>query len=142
MIGRCLRQHQPEKLAQRQRIRGAPRNGALGIQAFEIPDQQQPEVPARRQAGSADLVGIKRLAESFDVPVEVMLVEDLIQSRVERMRGSLRQVLRRHPHRRLRRVPPSFAHRHRRQCSTQDRMSRSLIQRFIGDSSRSDTMFR
>jgi hypothetical protein len=91
MIGRCLRQHQPEKLAQRQRIRGAPRNGALGIQAFEIPDQQQPEVPARRQAGSADLVGIKRLAESFDVPVEVMLVEDLIQSRVERMRGSLRQ---------------------------------------------------
>jgi hypothetical protein len=58
------------------------------------------------------------------------------------MRGSLRQVLRRHPHRRLRRVPPSFAHRHRRQCSTQDQTSRSLIQRFIGDSSRSDTMFR
>jgi hypothetical protein len=54
-----------------------------------------------------------------------VLVEDLIQPRIERMRGAPWQVVRRHPHRRLRRVPPSFAHRHRRQCSTRDRSCRS-----------------
>ena len=38
-------------------------------------------------------VGVEPLAESFDVPVEVMLIEDLIQSRVEWMRGTARDVL-------------------------------------------------
>jgi hypothetical protein len=33
----------------------------------------------------ADLIGIKWLAEFFNVPVEVMLVQNLIQSRVERI---------------------------------------------------------
>ena len=100
MIRRRLRQHQSEKLAQRKRIRGTPRNGALGIQAFEIADQQQAEVAARRQARSA-LVRIESLAQSFDISVEVVLIENLIQSRVERMGGTARQVLGRHPHRRL-----------------------------------------
>jgi hypothetical protein len=59
-----------------------------------------------------------------------MFVEDLIQARVERVCGAARQVLRGHPHRRLRWTPSSFAHRHRRQCSTKDRSCRSPIQRF------------
>ena len=42
------------------------------------------------------------------------------------MRGTPRQVLGRHPHRRLLRVPLAFAHRHRRQCSTRDRSCRSV----------------
>jgi len=42
------------------------------------------------------------------------------------MSGTARQVLGRHPHRRLLRVPLSFAHRRRRQCSTRDRSRRSL----------------
>jgi len=67
------------------RIRGTPRNRSFGIQAFDIADQHQPEVAARRQARAAH-VGVESLAESFDVPVEAMLVENLIQSRVERMR--------------------------------------------------------
>ena len=125
MVRRCLRQHQPEKFTERKRIRRTPRNRALGVQAFEIADQQQPEVASGRQARSANLLGIELLAESFDVSVEVMLVENLIQPRVERMRGRPRQILGRHPHRGLLRVPPSFAHRHRRQCSTQDRSGRS-----------------
>jgi hypothetical protein len=45
-----------------------------------IADQQQPEVAPRRQARSADLVGVESLAEIFDVPVEVMFVENPIQS--------------------------------------------------------------
>jgi hypothetical protein len=125
MIGRRLRQHRPEKLAQGKRIGCAPRNRALGVQAFEIADQQQPEVAARWQAGSA-LDSVEPLAQTLDEAVEVVLVEHLIQSRVERESGTARQVLSRHPHRRLLRVPLSFAHRHRRQCSTRDRSRRSL----------------
>jgi hypothetical protein len=84
----------------------------VGIQAFEIPDQQQAEIAARRQPWPA-LVRIEALAESFDVPVEVVLVEDLIQARVERMCGTARKVLGGQPHRCLLRMPFSFAHRHR-----------------------------
>src|SRR5688500_4088751 len=97
MIGRSLRQHQPEKLSQRKRIRSTPRNGALGVQPLEITDQQQLEVAARRQAG-AGLVRIETLAQNLDESVEVMLVENLIQPRVERMGGTARQILGRHPH--------------------------------------------
>jgi len=97
MIGRRLRQHQPEKVAQRKRIGGTPRNRALGIQAFEIADQEQPKVPPRRQSW-APLVRIEALAEALDVFIEVMLVKNVIQSRVERMRSTPQQIVRRHPH--------------------------------------------
>ena len=52
----------------------------------------------------------------LDVPIEVVLVEDLdlVASRKD-VRHS-RQVISRHPHRGLLRVPSWFAHRHRRQC--------------------------
>ena len=115
MIRRRGWQHQPEKLAQRKRIGGTPRNPTLGIQAFEIADQQQATVAACRQPGPA-LVRVEALAEFFDIPVEVVLVEELIQPRVKRMRGTARQVLGGDPHRRLLRTPLSFAHCHRRQC--------------------------
>jgi hypothetical protein len=76
--GRRFGQHQAEKLAERKRVSRPPRDRTLGIQAFEIPDQQQAEVAARRQPWPA-LVRVESLAESFDVPVEVVGVEDLIQ---------------------------------------------------------------
>ncbi len=41
MIRRRVWQHQPEKFAQHKRVAGTPRNRTLGIQAFEIADQQQ-----------------------------------------------------------------------------------------------------
>ena len=104
MIRRRLRQHQPEKLAQGKRVGGAPGDRELSIQAFEVADQQQPKVPPRRQAWSAR-VGVEALAQPFHIPVEVVLAEDLIQSRLEGMRGTARQVWGRHPHRRLLRMP-------------------------------------
>ena len=51
MIRRRFRQHQAEKLAQGKRVRGAPRDRALGVQAFEIANQQQPEVAAQQSPG-------------------------------------------------------------------------------------------
>lgn len=102
---------------------------SLAIQAFEITNQQQAEVAARRKPWPT-LVGVESLTRSFHVWIEAVLVEDLIQARVERMRGTARQILRGHPHRRLVRAPLSFAHCHRRQCRTRDRSCRSLIQGF------------
>jgi hypothetical protein len=87
MIGRRVRQHQPEKLAQGKRIGRPPRDRALGVQAFEIADEQQPEVAARRQSWPA-IIRVEPLAQALDEAVEVVLVEDLIQSRVERMGGA------------------------------------------------------
>jgi len=43
--------------------------------------------PARRQPRPA-LVRVESLAESFNVPIEVVLVEDLIQALVERVGGT------------------------------------------------------
>jgi hypothetical protein len=69
------------------------------------------ENSAPQQPGPAT-VRVKS-AHRFGVWIEVMVVEDLIQSRVERVRGTARQVLRRYPHRRLSWMQSSFAHRQR-----------------------------
>src|SRR5581483_3828099 len=50
MVRRRLRQHQPEKVAQRKRIRGSPSDGAFGVQTSEVADQEQPEIASRRQS--------------------------------------------------------------------------------------------
>jgi hypothetical protein len=113
MIRRRVQQDQPNKLAQGKRIRGTPGNRTLRVQPFEIPDQQQPEVAPWRQPRPAG-VRLESLTESFDIPIEVVLIENLIHPRVERMRGSARKILGGYPHRRVLRAPLSFAHRHRR----------------------------
>jgi hypothetical protein len=51
---------------------------------------------------------VESVAESFDVAIEVVLIEDLVQPGMERLRGPPWQVVGRHPHRRLLRVSPSF----------------------------------
>ena len=107
-----LRQHQAEKLPQRKRVSCPPRDRAFRVQAFEIPDEQQPKVSTGWQPRSA-VLRVGSFAESLDVSVEVMLLKDLIQSRMERMRSATRQVVRRHPHGCLFRASPSFAHGHR-----------------------------
>ena len=118
MIRRRFGQHQAEEFAQGERVRRSPRDHAFSIQAFEIADQQQPEVASGWQTRTANLRGVESLAQALEVAVEVVLIENLIQSRVEPMRRAPRQILCRHPHRRLLRVPLASAHRHRRQCST------------------------
>ena len=75
MVRRGLRQHQAKKLAERKRIRRTPRDGALGIQSLEIPDQQQAEVAARRQPWPP-VAGVESLAQAFDVSIEVVFVEE------------------------------------------------------------------
>jgi hypothetical protein len=71
MVRRCVRQDQAEKLAQRKRIGGSPRDRALRVQAFEIADQQQLEVTTGRQPWPA-VFRVEPLAESFDILVEIV----------------------------------------------------------------------
>jgi hypothetical protein len=72
---------------------------------FEGADQQQPTVTPRWQHRRA-VVRLESLVESYDVPIEIMIVQNLIRSRVKRMRGAPRQVMHRDPHRRLIGLPP------------------------------------
>jgi hypothetical protein len=110
-------QSDAETIAQRERVRRAPRDAALRIHALEIADQQQPKIDPWRQTGSAYRVGVERGALSFGEDVESMLAQQLIQARVERVTGGCREIRRRHPHARL---PVAFplAHGHARHCST------------------------
>ena len=71
-----------------QRIGRPPRDRGVG-EPFEVPEQQHAEIATRRQAGTTDLVGVKPSTAARHTHRK----QDLIQSPVERMRGTPRQVL-------------------------------------------------
>ena len=125
MIGWRLVHGQPQKAADRQRGRRAPRHPAFRVDAFEVADQQQAEVAPGCQARSAHHGRVEPVTQAFDEPIEVVPVEQRRQPRVERMARRGGQVRRRDPQRRLIRLARS--HSHARQCSTTDRLCRSLI---------------
>jgi catechol 2,3-dioxygenase-like lactoylglutathione lyase family enzyme len=54
VIGRRLVQPDAEKIAQRQRIRRAPRDAGLRVNPFEVADEQQAEIDAWRQVRRRD----------------------------------------------------------------------------------------
>ena len=113
VVWRRLVQPDAQKIAQRQRIRGAPSDAALRVDAFEIADQKQPEIDARGQAGPTHRLGVKGGALRFSEIVEAVLAQQLIQPPIKRMAGGRRQVRRRNPHRRLS-IACARAHRHGR----------------------------
>ena len=83
---RCrLLEAQSQKAPDRQRIRRAPRDAPLRIDPFEISDQQQPEVATRRQARAAQHRRVKGSAGLFYERVEVVGIQQRVQSRVEGM---------------------------------------------------------
>jgi hypothetical protein len=65
---------------------------------------------SRRQTGFKFAYTIRNRASAFEVRCNL----DLIQPRVERMRGTSRQLLRRNPHRGLLQTLSVSAHRHPR----------------------------
>src|SRR5207245_1713386 len=77
---------------------------------FEIAEQQQPKVPARRQPWSPHHWRVERLTLLLGEPIEAGLVEDGVQSRVERMAGRDGELGGRNPDRPL--LALAFAHRH------------------------------
>ena len=62
-----------------------PVNAAFRINALEVPDQQHPEVHPRSDAGPAQFLVVKLLAEPLNEAVETVTVEDLVELAIERM---------------------------------------------------------
>jgi len=92
MIRRRLVELVVEEAPQRQRIGDAPGDGALGIEAFEVADEQATEVDAGGQRGPAERFGVEGSAELFGVRIEAVLVEQRVELGVERVRRRARQV--------------------------------------------------
>lgn len=96
-----LVQSDTQKIAQRQRVRRTAGDAALGVDALEITDQQQPKIDPRRQSRPAYRLRIKAASLGFGKIVEPVLAQQLIQATIKRLACGRRQVRRRDPHRRL-----------------------------------------
>jgi len=118
MIGRRIVHAQPQKTADGQRVGRTPRDAAFRVDALEVAEQQQPKVAAGRQARPSHPLRVEAPALRLDEPIEVVGVEQRIQSGVERMARRLRQVSGDDPQRRL--LTVSNAHCHAREFSTED----------------------
>jgi hypothetical protein len=78
-------------------IARAPRNPAFRVDPFKVADQQQPEVPTRRETRPSHHRRVEPRALAFDKPIEVGGVQQRIQPRIEGMPRRLGQLRRRHP---------------------------------------------
>ncbi len=83
VVRRVLVQPDAHKPPQRQRVRQPPGDPTLAIDAFEIPDQQRPEVDPRRQRRPAVLGRIELRTPVFDKLIEPLRLQQLIQPLVE-----------------------------------------------------------
>ena len=119
VVRRRLVQLQVQKLPNTQRVGGAPCDGALRVQAFKVAQQQQPEIPPRRQTRATDVVGIERGALRFNERVEARVIEHAVQPRVEGMPGAPREIGRRDPHGRLMVAFSLLTHRHTTSIETE-----------------------
>ena len=113
MIGRVLIQTDPQELPQAQRIGGSPGDPAFGIDALEIANQQQAEIRSRRQRRTSILVRVELGAFGFGKLVELLLIQQFVQTRVERMTGSRGQFGMRDPELLLPLPVLASAHRHK-----------------------------
>ena len=126
MVRRRVVQLEVQKVPDAQRVGGAPGDRPLRVQPFEVAQQQQPKVAARRQTRAADAVGIEPRALVLDEGVEARVVEHLVQSLVERMPRALRQIRRGDPHTRLSVPLPLLTHRHAPQYKNGDEFWRMI----------------
>jgi hypothetical protein len=87
VVGHCLAIRQAQKAMQRQGISAPPGDLALGIQTFELADEQHAEVAAWRDRRAANTILVVRLAQHLDGFVELGLGQDLITPVVKRVPG-------------------------------------------------------
>ena len=113
MVWGRLVQPNSQKIAQRQRVCRAPGDPALGVNAFEIADQEQSEIDPRWQSWPAHRLRIEAGALRFDEIVEPVLAQQLIQPPIKGMTRGGRQLRGRDPQQRLP-IALTSAHRHRR----------------------------
>ena len=64
-----------EEAPQAERIGDGQGNAALGVDAEQVAQQQQPEVDAGCQRGASHALGVERTAELLDIRVKAHLGE-------------------------------------------------------------------
>ena len=87
VVGHRLAIRQAQKAMQRQGISAPPGDLALGIQTFELADEQHAEVAAWRDRRAANAVLVVPLAQHLDGFVELGLGQHLIAPVVKRVSG-------------------------------------------------------
>ena len=98
MVRRRLVQRVSLELPQRQRVGRPPRDSSLRIQALEVADQQRAKIDARSHTGpTVGALLVELRAQPLHLRVELMLVQDLVQPVVERIRRRLDHILGRDP---------------------------------------------
>src|SRR4051812_4199287 len=117
MIRSFLIEPVPDELSQGQRIGHAPRNPALGIDAFKVTDQQHSEVHARSNAGPTIWALVVPAAEMFTMLVEPARLEQSAQPVIERIRRCSNNLSPRDPQRLLALPLPACSHGHASLCS-------------------------
>ena len=90
---------QAQEAPHRQRVGSPPGDPALRVEPFEVPEQQQPEVPPRQQARPTHLPRVEPLAALLREAIEPASLQHRVQALIERVPGALRQLARRDPHR-------------------------------------------
>src|SRR5229473_4420544 len=92
MVRSFLIQSDGQKLPQRERIGQTPRDATLAIEPFEEPDHHDAEVQARWQRRPPQLGVVEAGATLLAEVVKTSLVENLVQTAIERMARSHRQL--------------------------------------------------
>src|SRR5438874_1621659 len=96
------------------RVRRPPCDATLAVDAFKIPDEQQTEVPPRRQTRPPHPLRVEPGALLFYPFVKAALFQQSVQLFVKRMRYRPRQVCLCDPNRLLSSLPRFSAHCHAR----------------------------
>jgi VWFA-related protein len=105
VVSRHLLPTQSQKLPQPQRICRPPCNPALGVDPFEVADQQQPKVNPGCQRRPSHRRGVKLFARTFRKPIEPVLLQYPVHLLIKRMPGCTRQLRAHDPERFLLFVP-------------------------------------
>ena len=85
VIGPAVVPRDVQGLPQAPRIGRPPRHCSFRLQALEVAEQQPSEVATRRQRRLADPVGVELRTLLLDEGIEADLVEQAVQTLVERM---------------------------------------------------------
>src|SRR6266446_3572301 len=98
MIGGVLRQPESQKALQAQRIRAAPCDSTLGVDAFKITDHQHPEIHSRLDARPTYRFAlVKTDALLFCELIEFLVLQNSIYPIVEDMSARSWQISCRDP---------------------------------------------
>ena len=92
MVGHRLVHGDAQEAPNRQRVRRAPGDTALRVNAFKVPHQQRAKIDARGETRPATGGGVEPVALPFHERIEAVGVQQGVHSTIERVGDRLGQV--------------------------------------------------